>query len=161
MQTAALEAALRSLCEMGIHTAVETNGTSTALPGLFPLIGQLIMDFKTPDTEKHQKYLGSGGEILIANIRYALENHQDLIIRFPLIYGFNTSAQDLEGFLSVIGEGPWPGAFFEFLPFHEFGKEKWRQCGLEYRQAEAYVPEETQRLFAETFRNHQLQVIHT
>jgi pyruvate formate lyase activating enzyme len=161
MQTPALEAALRSLGEMGIHTAVETNGTSAVLPDLFPLISQLIVDFKTADTKKHQRYLGSGGEMLIVNIRRALENHQDLLIRFPLIYGFNTSDEDLKGFLSVIGEGPRPGAFFEFLPYHEFGKEKWRQCGLEYRQSEACVPEETRKLFEETFHNHQLQVVHT
>jgi pyruvate formate lyase activating enzyme len=146
---------------MGIHTAVETNGISAALPDLFPLIDQLIMDFKTADTEKHRACLGNGGETLIANIHSALENHPDLLIRFPLIHGFNTSCEDLEGFLSVIGEGPRPRAFFEFLPYHEFGREKWSQSGLEYCQAEAYVPEETRKLFEESFRNRHLQVIHT
>jgi hypothetical protein len=47
------------------------------------------------------------------------------------------------------------------LPFHEAGKEKWRQCGIEYRQAEAYVPEETRKLFEAAFQNQQLQVVHT
>lgn len=161
IQAPALEAALRSLREMGIHTAVETNGTAAALPDLFPLIDQLIMDFKTADTEKHQRHLGNGGDVLIANIRRALESHRDILVRFPMIYGFNTSGEDLEGFLSVIGAGPRPGVFFEFLPFHEAGKEKWRQCGIEYRQAEAYVPEETRKLFEDAFRNQQLQVVHT
>lgn len=160
-QKSALEAALQSLREEGIHTAVETNGTSPALPELFPLIDQLIMDFKTADTEKHLKFLGGGGDTLLENLRFALENHRNLLVRFPLIHGFNTSNDDMEGFLSVIGEGPKPHASFEFLVYHEFGREKWRQCGLEYRQEEAYVPEETARVFAETFRRHNLRVIRT
>lgn len=161
MQNEALRQALEALGEMGIHTVLETNATSVTLPDLFPLVGQLIMDFKTADPKKHQMVLGPGGKILIKNIQTALENHRDLLIRFPLIYGFNTSEDDLDGFLSVIGEGPKPHGVFEFLPYHEFGREKWRQCGLEYHQQKAYVPEETLRVFEEAFRNHHLQVAHT
>ena len=161
MQREVLEESLNSLREMGIHTAVETNGTSYSLPELFPLIDQLIMDFKTADPEKHQKLLGPGGDILIENIRSALEKHRCLLVRIPLIQGFNTSDEDMEGFLTVIGEGSKPNASFEFLLYHEFGREKWRQCGLEYRQQDGQVSKETLRLFAETFRNYHLQVVQT
>jgi pyruvate formate lyase activating enzyme len=161
VQAAALRQALALLHEAGIHTAVETNGTSPLLPELFPLIDQLIMDFKTADIEKHRNVLGPGGELLVKNIRSALESHPDFLIRFPLIRGFNTSDADLADFLSVIGEGPVPRGAFEFLAYHEFGVEKWRQCGLEYRQKEAYVPAEVMRHFEEAFRSRQLQVVHT
>ena len=161
MQADALEKTLKSLREMSIHTAVETNGTSVDLPLFFPFIDQLILDFKTANPEKHQKLLGPGGEALLINILSALENHKDLLIRIPLIQGFNTQDKDIEEFLSAVGDGPKPHASFEFLMYHEFGREKWRQCGLEYSQREAYVPEETLRSFTETFRSHHLQVIQT
>jgi pyruvate formate lyase activating enzyme len=161
VQAEVLKKALSALREMGIHTAVETNGTSVIMPDLLPIIDQLIMDFKTADPDKHRQFLGPGGEMLVENIRLALEKHLDLLIRIPLIHGFNTQDEDLKGFLSVIGEGPKPHANFEFLTYHEFGREKWRQCGLDYRQQEAYVPEEILLSFINTFRGHQLQVVQT
>ena len=161
VQESALKETLRLLKEIGIHTAVETNGTCEALPDLFPLIDQLIMDFKTADPEKHGNILGPGGETLLENISTALQKHGDLLIRIPLIHGFNTSEKDIEEFLSCLGEGPKPHAAFEFLNYHEFGKEKWRQCGLEYNQREAYVPEEIIGAFKEAFHRHNLQVVQT
>ena len=85
VQEDVLKAALSFLKEMGIHTAVETNGTSATLPDMFHLIDQLIMDFKTADIKKHNEVLGHGGEILLGNIKAALENHNALLIRFTLI----------------------------------------------------------------------------
>jgi pyruvate formate lyase activating enzyme len=162
MQADILMAILNHLREAGIHTAVETNGTSAILPAMFPIIDQLIMDFKTADMEKHQRLLGPGGETLVENVCSALENHQNLIIRIPLIHDFNTSDNDMEGFFSVIGEGPKPHASFEFLTYHEYGRDKWRQCGLEYpQQGKAYVPEERRVFFEDAFRNRRLQVVRT
>jgi pyruvate formate lyase activating enzyme len=161
MQADVLEEALKSLQLAGIHTAVETNGTSALLPQLFPFIDQLIMDFKTGDKEIHQKFLGPGGETLLENIRLALKNHRDILIRIPLIHDFNTSKIDVDRFLSVIGEGPQPHAHFEFLTYHEFGREKWHQCGLEYTQPEAYVSAETLNFFTEAFRGRHLQIVST
>jgi pyruvate formate lyase activating enzyme len=161
LQMEGLGETLESLRRLGIHTAVETNGTAAALPDLFPRINQLIIDFKTPDLRQHREVLGPGGEALIRNIQYALENHGDLLIRIPLIRGFNTSPETLEDFLSIIGEGPKAHAAFEFLTYHEMGKEKWRQCGLDYRQEEAFVSGETVSCFEKTFNRHNLKVIHT
>ena len=159
MQHESLMFILKALQEKGIHTAVETNGTSPKLPEFFPFIDQLIMDFKTPFPKKHDRFLGPGGETLINNIRSALKTHKGLLIRIPLIHGFNTSDADLEAFLSVIGESA--AGVFEFLSYHEFGAVKWKQCGLEYRQKEAYVPAETVRCFKDRFLSRDLQVIHT
>ena len=153
--------ALRALQKSEIHTAVETNGTSPRLPDFFPLIDQLIVDFKTADPEKHQKILGPGGEILLENIRAALAEHRDPIIRLPLFHGFNTSDEDLEGFLSFLGEGPKEHGAFEFLAYHEFGVVKWKQCGLEYCQGGYHVPPEIIRRFSDAFLSKRLQVIHT
>jgi pyruvate formate lyase activating enzyme len=161
VQTEGLRETLESLCCSGIHTVVETNGTSAALPGLFPWINQLIIDFKTPDPRQHREILGPGGETLIRNIRSTIEDHGDSLIRIPLIRGFNTSPETLERFLGIIGEGPKPHTVFEFLTYHEMGKEKWRQCGLDYRQDESFVPHETVSCFEQTFSRHDLTVVHT
>jgi pyruvate formate lyase activating enzyme len=161
MQETVLKEALSSLRKMGIHTAVETNGTSALLPDMFSLIDQLIMDFKTADLKKYQVVLGHGGEILLKNINAALENHNDLLIRFTLINGFNTSDEDLERFLSFLGKGPKPNVGFEFLCYHEFGREKWRQCAYEYKQQTAFVPESTLRVFEKAFMGYNLDVVKT
>ena len=161
VQGTVLKTALASLKEMGIHTAVETNGTSSSLQEMFPLIDQLILDFKTPCPEKHQAVLGPGGGELLKNIKAALEKHNGLLVRITLINGFNTSDEDVQGFLSVIGEGPKPNAAFEFLRYHEFGREKWRQCAYEYCQQPAYVQESRLLVFENAFRAYNLNVTRT
>ena len=160
-QREALMEALQALQRTGIHTAVETNGANPHLDDFFPLIDQLIMDFKTPDPVKHNAILGPGGENLTANIVKALNEHGDLHIRLPLIHGFNTSDDDIEKFLAVLGKGPKPHCTFEFLAYHEFGVIKWKQCGLDYLQEAAWVPPETIRRFNEAFCSNNLKVVHT
>lgn len=161
MQIEALREVLETLRGLKIHTVIETNGTSPHLAGLFPLVDQLIMDFKTPFVNQHAALLGPGGEILLENIKTAILKHTNLIIRTPLIDGFNTSQETLDGFLEVIGRGPKPNVCFEFLRYHEAGKEKWRQCGMEYKQPPSFVSDDVIRYFEDAYRKRGLNVIRT
>ena len=51
---------LKLLKGAGIHTALETNGTSAHLPEIAELIDYLIMDFKHHDDAELKKYTGQG-----------------------------------------------------------------------------------------------------
>ena len=55
-------------------------------------------------------------------------------------------------------------ARFEFLSYHEYGKDKWAQCGLPYRMERmksAFVGNETVAQFQSVFAAAGLHVIHT
>lgn len=134
---------LKGLKALGIHTAIETNGTHPGLPELFPLTDQLIMDCKLCDSEKHQRWTGVPNERILKNIRRAAALHPCLHVRVPLIGGVNDSPKDRNEFLSFFKEIKGEHVTFEVLAYHEFGKKKWAQCGQEYRMTkEAYVKEE-------------------
>lgn len=138
-----LKEVLLELKEQDIHTALETNGTSQRLPGLFPYIDQLIMDCKLCDSEKHEKYTGISNAQIIKNIRKAAEIHPCIHVRIPLIGGVNDSREDRRDFLRFFQEIKGDNVTFEILSYHEFGKKKWGQCGWEYQMTkDAYVKEE-------------------
>ena len=59
VQHAELAHLLFLLQENGIHTALETNGTSPVLPQLAQSVDYLIMDFKHWDGEAHRRFTGA------------------------------------------------------------------------------------------------------
>lgn len=135
--------ALTGLKKLGIHTAIETNGTHPRLPQLFPVVDQLIMDCKLCNSEKHKRWTGTSNERILENIRKAAAVHPCLHVRVPLIGKVNDSSEDIDGFFDFFKEIKGENVTFEVLAYHEFGKKKWAQCGWEYRMTkEAYVQEE-------------------
>ncbi|MBO4894843.1 MAG: radical SAM protein [Clostridia bacterium] len=150
------------LKEKGINTALETNGTHPKLPGLFPLIDYLITDCKHYDSEKHRGICGAGNETILKNIELACEERNRLLVRIPLIGGFNSSADDAVRFAETFEKITNDKCCFEFLMYHEFGKNKYERCGMTYTMTdEAKVGIEEVKLFTETFNAHSLKTVRT
>ena len=147
---------LKGLQEAGIHTALETNGTSEHLPLLLPYIDYLIMDFKHHDSECLKKYTGLGNEQVLANFRHLCHLGRQLHIRIPLINGINT--QDPEKFAACFAKSDTANVLFEFLPYHEYGKEKWQE---EYQVKNGFIDEQTLQKFKSTFEKYHLKLITT
>lgn len=155
LQFAPLKELLIRLKGAGIHTALETNGANPRLPELFPFIGQLIMDCKHWEEERHLKYTGIPLETVKRNLFLAVQQHGQLDIRIPLIGGVNDGEEDLHGFTALFREllekADDGCVTFEILKYHEFGKGKWAACGLEYQMTrEAHVSEEQVRKFRQS-----------
>lgn len=139
---------LQELKKVGIHTAIETNGTHPKLPELFTLVDQLIMDCKLCDSQKHRVWTGAPNEHILENIRKAAALHPCLHVRVPLIGGVNDSQVDQDAFLKFFKEIKGEHVTFEVLAYHEFGKRKWAQCGWDYQMTkEAYVQEGVLKAF--------------
>ena len=154
---------LTRLHELGIHTCIETNGISPLLPQLFPVLDLLIMDVKHYDTEKHARVTGLINTQTILNIKAALEASQDTWLRIPLIGGFNASEKDAHGFAKLFAELGVPGrAPVELLPYHEFGKNKYKKLGLNYIMTEeARVRKEQCERFSQILQDSGITIIHT
>lgn len=161
VQFAAARRLLQRLKEEGIHTAIETNGAHRRLAELFPLIDVLIIDFKHHDDAKLREATGVGTAPIKRNLRRALDEHRKVLIRIPLIGGFNASEADAECFAAFFRPLDTTHASFEFMAYHEYGKDKWAQCGLPYAMASAFVDEDTIARFRSVFEASGLNVIHT
>lgn len=137
MQFEAVKEFLIMLRTQNIHTALETNGLHPKLPELFPLVNYLIMDYKHHDPEKHRQVTGASNAMTHQNIAFALEAGMNPAIRIPLIGGFNASKEDAHRFADQFRELGLPGrGTLELLPYHEYGKDKYRTCGLPYTMTE-------------------------
>ena len=107
---------------------------------------------------------GVGIEVIKRNLRKALAEHPDVLIRIPLIGGFNDASADAEQFAAFFRPLDTARARFEFLSYHEYGKDKWAQCGLPYRMERmksAFVGNEAVAQFQSVFAAAGLHVIHT
>jgi len=161
VQFEALQLLLQRLKDEGIHTAIETNGSHPRLRELFPLIDYLIIDFKHHDDFRLKDATGVGNLVIKRNVAKALAVHQRLLIRIPLIARFNDSDVDAEHFAAFFRQFDTGNARFEFITYHEYGKDKWAQCGMPYRVEDGFVGEETLAQFQAVFQSCQLDVIHT
>lgn len=163
LQLDAVKELFQKLKDSGIDTCIETNGTSPRLPELFPLLDHLIMDVKHYDPEKHAKVTGVRSDRVFANVRAALEYGTELSLRIPLIGGFNASFADAEGFVSLFRELGVPGrATVELLPYHEYGKDKYKKLGKVYTMDEsAKIAPETLRTYSNILRDAGITVIRT
>lgn len=161
VQFAAAKRLLQRLKEEGIHTTIETNGAHRRLGELFPLVDFLIIDFKHHDDARLREATGVGIAQIKRNVAKALAEHRKLLIRIPLIGGFNDSAADAECFAAFFRQLDTTHAHFEFIAYHEYGKDKWARCGLPYVMANAFIEKGTVARFQTVFDANGLNVIHT
>ena len=162
MQFDSLKLLLEKLKADKINTAVECNGTHPKLHKLFSLVDYLIIDCKHYDSEKHKSVCGLPLDIITKNIETASKQRNQLLVRIPLIGGFNSSAGDAEKFAKLFNSICTDICCFEFLRYHEFGKDKYEKCGMKYTMTEeAFVAPGTVKEFEDIFHNHSLKTIHT
>lgn len=161
VQFAAAKRLLQRLKEEGIHTTIETNGAHRRLNELLPLVDCLIVDFKHHDDARLRAATGVGIALIQRNVRKALAEHPNVLIRIPLIGGFNDAPADAERFAAFFRPLDTSRARFEFLSYHEYGKDKWAQCGLPYLMENAFVGDEAIAQFQSVFAAAGLHVIHT
>lgn len=151
-----LEDILQALQKEGIHTAIETNGTSEKLLSLLPYVDYLMMDFKHVDDETLKRYTGADGKVIRANYEAICRSGRQCHIRIPLIREFNGGCA--EDFAAYLSSQDTKNVLFEFLPYHEYGREKWQE---EYRITDGFVSEEEAAQWKAAFTKQGLKYIKT
>ena len=150
------------LSEAGIHTAVETNATHPHLEDIFPHTRLIIADLKHHDNEVHKRFTGVGNQTVLQNLHRAAASGIPLWVRVPLINGFNAAPQDISGFVTVFEALRQSGDFLvESLRYHEYGRDKWAQCGLAYAVEDGEVSPEFASAFDAALTAAGIRVVHT
>ncbi len=147
MQSDELITLLKKLKENGIHTAIETNASYYSLREASEYIDYLITDFKHYDDDLHRKWTGSSNKSVKENIEYFLEKGRQIHIRIPVIHGVNDTP---DGFTEYFRRFDTSNAVFEFLSYHEYGKDKWKG---NYEIENGFVPTEIIKDFTEKFNS--------
>ena len=155
LQHEELNELLKLLRAEGINTAIETNASSPYLLDIAENVDYLIADFKHYDTDIHKKWIGIGNEAVKANLEKIFASGRQIHIRIPVIKNINNNPQ---GFVDYFKKFDTSSAVFEFLAYHEYGKDKWTQ---EYEIEDGFVSDETIEIFRKLFTENGMKVTKT
>lgn len=160
-QFEALEELLERLTLAGINTTIESNATHPDIEKLFPYINYIIFDFKLANTEKHMKHTGISNFQIKKNFIKAFDSRKKLHIRIPVINHINATKEDILEIIQFMCENDTRNAVFELLPYHEYGKVKWGNCGKEYLITDGFVNENIIKEFEKLFLDNNLIIKRT
>ena len=120
------------------------------------------MDCKLIDSSRHQEIMGVSNWQILENIRNAAKQHLSVLIRVPLIGGVNQGPEEMEDLITFFASLCQDHVSFEVLKYHEYGKKKWAECGLDYQMTEhAKVTIEEVKSFTQKMKEAGLRVITT
>ena len=161
MQFSALKEILYRLRANGINTAIESNAANPRLPELFNFVDFMITDIKHYDSEKHREATGMTNTLIIENLRKAARERSQLLIRIPLIRSFNCAEGDEVKFADLLSDICTDACSVELLRYHEYGKDKWKKCGLEYKMHGGFIDDEIYKNFKHALLSMGINVINT
>ena len=145
--------ALLSECKkMMINTAIETQG-STSLANyqkLKPVVDTFLFDVKQINNELHKSLFGISNEPVLRNLEWLVDSGAKVIVRMPLVRGYNDSYDSITGLINYVTKLAKRGNIqrIDILPYHQLGKSKYERLGMDYPilHDPSYSVDELQRL---------------
>ena len=121
-----------ALHRAGIHVAIETAAcvSEVVFARVLAAVDFAYIDLKHYDDEKHRAGTGVGNALILRNIASALKGTTPVIVRIPVIPGYNDGAEDFVGFASALST--LGAKEVQLLPFHQLGESKYQRLQLEY-----------------------------
>jgi len=145
MQPDFLLALLNRCRALNIHTAVDTS--CYAEPEIVKSVAKradlFLCDLKHMDNEMHKRFTGVGNNLILENIRRIAQAGKKIVIRIPIIPGFNDEMANIEATgkftASLSGVGR-----IDILPFNRGGIEKSARLTGEIKSMRTETPDEGQ-----------------
>lgn len=147
-----LKRLIAELKKNSVHVAIETTGyvKKETFEELARELDLLLFDVKHYDREKHYNGTKVYNDLIVENLKWAIDNGIEVLPRIPVIPDFNDSLEDAEGLAELLLE---VGAKkVQLLPFHQFGEKKYELLNrnYKYKNKKALYPEdleEYQKIF--------------
>lgn len=125
MQAEFLLALLNQCRKKQIHAAVDTS--CSAQPDVVDAVAEktdlFLCDLKHTDSDAHRRFTGVENTLILANIKRLSQAGKRIIIRIPIIPGFNDDRQNIEATGKFAAS--LPGVIrIDILPYNRGGNEK-------------------------------------
>jgi pyruvate formate lyase activating enzyme len=119
--------------EMGIHTALDTNGYlgERLMDADLETIDLVLLDIKSWETERHQRLTGVEIEPVLRFARRLAARKRPVWVRFVLVPGLTDDERgvaQIASFVASLGNVER----VDVLPFHQMGQFKWKALGFDY-----------------------------
>lgn len=150
--------ALKACKVNGYHTAVDTSGYSlpAAYSAIIPYTDLFLFDIKHLDNDKHEKYTSVSNTLIINNFKLILDSGTDVMVRIPVIPGYNDDYDHLEKLRSFLTRNRADNLKkISLLPYHRIGSSKYKRLHISDRMKGVEPPSaarmsELKGFFAET-----------
>jgi pyruvate formate lyase activating enzyme len=119
---------------MGIHTALDTNGYygDRLSDAELEVADLVLLDLKGFDPERHRRLTGMEIGPTLAFARRLAVLRRPVWVRFVLVPGWTDDADEITQIASFAAElGNVERV--DVLPFHQMGRFKWKELGLDYK----------------------------
>lgn len=134
----------------GIHTAIDSCGypcTEETLAAL-DAADLVLFDPKGLNSARHQENTGAGNEEILRTFEHLRATNKPVIVRAPLVPGYNDSPEELAALGLLLRESPNVERV-DLMPYHEYGVSKYEEIGLAYPltgKAEPYSQDQVRQL---------------
>lgn len=125
--------------QAGIHTAIESNLSVPwkTIQSILPYVDLIMADIKHMDDQKHKEGTGVSHRKTLENIQKLEGQDVPLIIRTPVIPGFNDTAENMAQTAAFISQNR-KLVYYELLSYNALGCEKAMRIG---KSQEKLVPD--------------------
>jgi len=137
-----VRALLKAAKENGIHTAIESTALADyrEIEKLLPYLDVFLLDIKHMDSDKHKAFTGVRNDIILENAqKIAASGMVQLIIRVPVIPGFNATAGEIKD-IAIFAKNLQGVGEMHLLSYHRFGEGKYVTLGREYSMGDVQPP---------------------
>jgi pyruvate formate lyase activating enzyme len=119
--------------EMGVHTALDTNGYygDKLSDGELEMIDLVLLDIKSWDPARHRRLTGMDIEPTLAFARRLAARHRPVWVRYVLVPGLSDHFDEIAQ-VAAFAAGLGNVERVDVLPFHQMGKFKWKELGIPY-----------------------------
>ncbi len=129
-QFAFTRALLKDTKEAGLHTCLETSGYGSRerFLEIVPLVDLFLFDVKETDPELHRRFTGVSNQAIQDNLLALDRSGARLVLRCPLIPGFNDRPEHLAG-IAGLANRLRNVVEIHILPYHPLGTSKSHRLG--------------------------------
>jgi pyruvate formate lyase activating enzyme len=134
LQPAFVSGLLSQCRDRGLHTAIETCGLAPwdTLDRILEYVDLLFLDIKHMDSVKHREMTGVGNERILENARRAVGNVEEMIVRIPLIPGFNNDSKNIGDLARFVTKELPLVRRVDIMPYNTIGESKSERLGRTY-----------------------------
>ena len=136
-----LKELLKGCRKRAIHTCIDTAGNVPFeyFERIIPYTSTFLYDVKCITEDLHEKGTGKSNRLILDNLKKLSEKSCEIIIRIPLIGGFNDTDEEIGKIKDFLKNLNYKAV--EVLPYHSMGNHKYDALGIRCTEFKAPTKE--------------------
>ncbi|NQV37273.1 MAG: glycyl-radical enzyme activating protein [Candidatus Marinimicrobia bacterium] len=123
---------LKDCGQKDIHRVVDTSGfaPTETLMEVAKHTDMFLYDLKVMDSKIHKQFTGVPNETILKNLEILANSGAEIIIRIPLVKGFNTDIDNIQKTADYIARLSGEKKKINLLPYHNIAETKYVKMGM-------------------------------